>query len=437
MSYKRSVLSLSLFLPDHSTLGKRKIKGLHLNQQQSRTTVSPSSPTTTKKTAPGYVNAGITSYWHSGYSGFDGMEVEIHVASIAPPPRNDKSAPKPSLLAPRDQSNVIENQLAKVEVEEIVLVTLVLLLWVGAIALFFNRWGKIRMLEPYQPKFNNQEPHRPSCPSGSSTVNPPLSNSLPRIQKVATQRMSFSKYNVNALTDPLSILPSPIIKRPRRSSVFVGSSLMLNKSPRRAKSAADIHYIGVMDNRRLSSSLTGSLTPFVSRDRRPSLITIERPSERPIFISSRRRPSVSIERPQFPKGRRSSCFVMERTSSTTHRNCNSFESSAVWRTPSMTVTNERRSCGSIALPSDNKSDDGGDFIPLEYIKRQPRKPKISRSFEQPIKPKVKPERMALSLDVSSISNISRKSSLPEKDRSFPGSLRLDEITAAEPLLENQ
>lgn len=35
-----------------------------------------------------------------------------------------------------------------------------LVLWVAAIALFFNRWGKIRMLEPYQPKFQQ---HRQSC----------------------------------------------------------------------------------------------------------------------------------------------------------------------------------------------------------------------------------------------------------------------------------
>lgn len=138
-----------------------------------------------------------------------------------------------------------------------VIVTLVLLIWVGAIALFFNRWGKIRMLEPYQPKFNGQQTHRPSCPLNSPTLNPSITT-LPRAQKVSTQRMSFSKYNVNALTDPLSILPSPIIKRPRRSSVFVGSSLMLNKSPRRAKSATDIHYVGVTDHRPLSSSLTGT-----------------------------------------------------------------------------------------------------------------------------------------------------------------------------------
>ena len=39
--------------------------------------------------------------------------------------------------------------------KQVGLVLLVLLLWAGAVALFFNRWGKIRMLEPYQPKFND------------------------------------------------------------------------------------------------------------------------------------------------------------------------------------------------------------------------------------------------------------------------------------------
>lgn len=48
-----------------------------------------------------------------------------------------------------------------VRAEEALIVILVLLLWAAAIALFFNRWGKIRMLEPYQPKFQQQ--HRSSC----------------------------------------------------------------------------------------------------------------------------------------------------------------------------------------------------------------------------------------------------------------------------------
>jgi hypothetical protein len=32
-------------------------------------------------------------------------------------------------------------------------VIFVLLLWVGAIALFYHQWGKINGLEPYQPDF--------------------------------------------------------------------------------------------------------------------------------------------------------------------------------------------------------------------------------------------------------------------------------------------
>ncbi|XP_018321140.1 tenascin-R isoform X3 [Agrilus planipennis] len=39
---------------------------------------------------------------------------------------------------------------------EIGIVLLVLVVWVAAIALFFNRWGKIRMLLPYQPDFKEQ-----------------------------------------------------------------------------------------------------------------------------------------------------------------------------------------------------------------------------------------------------------------------------------------
>lgn len=40
---------------------------------------------------------------------------------------------------------------------EIGIVVLVLLVWIGAIALFFNRWGKIRMLLPYQPDYKQEQ----------------------------------------------------------------------------------------------------------------------------------------------------------------------------------------------------------------------------------------------------------------------------------------
>ncbi|GFQ65315.1 rho guanine nucleotide exchange factor 10-like protein [Trichonephila clavata] len=39
--------------------------------------------------------------------------------------------------------------------EEVVIVVLVLAVWVFVIVLFFNKWGKIRMLEPYQPQYHS------------------------------------------------------------------------------------------------------------------------------------------------------------------------------------------------------------------------------------------------------------------------------------------
>lgn len=40
---------------------------------------------------------------------------------------------------------------------EVTIVVLVLMVWVGAIILFFNRWGKIRMLIPYQPDYKETQ----------------------------------------------------------------------------------------------------------------------------------------------------------------------------------------------------------------------------------------------------------------------------------------
>lgn len=40
---------------------------------------------------------------------------------------------------------------------EVGLVLLALVVWIIAIALFFHRWGKIRMLLPYQPDYKTQQ----------------------------------------------------------------------------------------------------------------------------------------------------------------------------------------------------------------------------------------------------------------------------------------
>lgn len=74
---------------------------------------------------------------------------------LSPPPFEYDPDANPSPAFP---SIITDGEMAtpsglNVRAEEIGLVLLVLLLWAGAVALFFNRWGKIRMLEPYQPKF--------------------------------------------------------------------------------------------------------------------------------------------------------------------------------------------------------------------------------------------------------------------------------------------
>ncbi|KAG5899071.1 hypothetical protein JTB14_028241 [Gonioctena quinquepunctata] len=309
-----------------------------------------------------------------------------------------------------------------IRVEEVLLVALVLIIWVAAIALFINRWGKIRMLEPYQPKFH-QQPHRPSCPLA------PLSP--PGVTNQA--RMSFSKYNVNALTDPLSVLPSPIIRRPRQNSVFVGSSTMamLNPPPRRSKSAIDIQHLVVKEHSP-TASLTGSIIPILNKERRPSLITIERP-----YYSSRHRPSITIDRPyihhQYRK-RRSSCFTDR--NQYRHRNFISFEHSIDGKPPPMM---DRPSCSyhptisfetplesmeMTVLPTETRVDINTGAMP-----------KISRSFEQPVRKKSIPERNAASLDVSAL-DYNRRCSIPEEDRASPVCILLDESKITAPLLED-
>ncbi|XP_043493304.1 uncharacterized protein LOC122518429 [Polistes fuscatus] len=124
-----------------------------------------------------------------------------------------------------------------VRAEEALIVILVLFLWVAAIALFFNRWGKIRMLEPYQPKFQQQ--HRQSC----------------------------TMVDMNAIPDhPVHqgscVTSTTECWRPRQNSVFVGSSsggaslvaVDQETSPRRAKSAFDLQSL-VLAECNVSSSL--------------------------------------------------------------------------------------------------------------------------------------------------------------------------------------
>ncbi|KDR20979.1 uncharacterized protein LOC110828535 [Zootermopsis nevadensis] len=148
-----------------------------------------------------------------------------------------------------------------VRAEEALIVLLVLVLWIAAIALFFNRWGKIRMLEPYQPKFQQQ--HRSSCPMVD--INGPI----------GLQHRTFSKFNVNCIGEPIHTL-----HRPRQNSVFVGSSATMvtlpMNPPRKTKSAMDIQTLVLAE---CEPGHSGTILPMTTvspaGSRRPSCTRLD------------------------------------------------------------------------------------------------------------------------------------------------------------------
>jgi hypothetical protein len=78
---------------------------------------------------------------------------------------------------------------------EIGIVVLVLMVWAGAIGLFFNRWGKIRMLLPYQPDYKQDQLKVPGtgvCATGA--CNGPHSHQVTPLM-VITNSINISLIN--------------------------------------------------------------------------------------------------------------------------------------------------------------------------------------------------------------------------------------------------
>lgn len=133
--------------------------------------------------------------------------------------------------------------------EEALIVLFVLILWIGAIGLFFHRWGKIRMLEPYQPKFQQQ--HRTSCPLVD--MEPiALPSSLAQQQRMSFSKMGMSFQNPSTSNNMGSSAflrgggqYYPGYSRTRQNSVFVGQQTIVSppQPPRKTRSAVDIHSL--------------------------------------------------------------------------------------------------------------------------------------------------------------------------------------------------
>ncbi|XP_033347674.1 uncharacterized protein LOC117232429 isoform X1 [Bombus vosnesenskii] len=128
--------------------------------------------------------------------------------------------------------------------EEALIVIFVLFLWATAIALFFNRWGKIRMLEPSQPKFLPQDEQ--NC----TTIE----------QNQLQNRRTFSKCNILCEECPIRHDSNYALgqMRPRQNSAFIGSSVSFlpggGGTARRTKSAFDLQFSVFTENNTLDSS---------------------------------------------------------------------------------------------------------------------------------------------------------------------------------------
>ncbi|XP_013777962.1 ephrin type-A receptor 7-like [Limulus polyphemus] len=121
----------------------------------------------------------------------------------------------------------------EVREEEIVIVVLVLVVWVAVILVFFNKWGKIRMLEPYQPDYRS-----PLYKSTRvSLADPILERDLTRGSRIALGGQSRQN----------SILMGSTSGCLRQNSVFVDQTMMFMEPgvPRKVKSAEDIKSLVV------------------------------------------------------------------------------------------------------------------------------------------------------------------------------------------------
>ncbi|XP_029031874.1 uncharacterized protein LOC114870863 isoform X4 [Osmia bicornis bicornis] len=133
---------------------------------------------------------------------------------------------------------------------EVGIVVLVLIFWAGAIALFFNRWGKIRMLLPYQPDYKEQlkVPGTGVCTATNSayTQHPTQHN--------CSQHLHWSSHHVDSL-DSGGGLGWPRTSRPRVNSAIDVAGFLSQEFLRRHGSTSKLcRKVRSADNLPLAST---------------------------------------------------------------------------------------------------------------------------------------------------------------------------------------
>ncbi|XP_011136094.2 uncharacterized protein LOC105181186 isoform X1 [Harpegnathos saltator] len=133
---------------------------------------------------------------------------------------------------------------------EVGIVVLVLIVWAGAIALFFNRWGKIRMLLPYQPDYKEQlkVPGTGVCAAANAayTQHP--------TQHACSQHLHWSSHHVDSI-DSGGALGWPRTSRPRVNSAIDVAGFLSQEFLRRHGSTSKLcRKVRSADNLPLAST---------------------------------------------------------------------------------------------------------------------------------------------------------------------------------------
>ncbi|XP_076282851.1 uncharacterized protein LOC143210125 isoform X4 [Lasioglossum baleicum] len=153
-------------------------------------------------------------------------------------------------LPPPPPSSQHPQPYTQVRAVEVGIVVLVLVFWAAAIALFFNRWGKIRMLLPYQPDYKEQlkVPGTGVCPAANSayTQHP--------TQHTCSQHLHWSNHHVDSL-DSGPGLGWPRTSRPRVNSAIDVAGFLSQEFLRRHGSTSKLcRKVRSADNLPLAST---------------------------------------------------------------------------------------------------------------------------------------------------------------------------------------
>ena len=164
----------------------------------------------------------------------------------------------------------------QVREDEVVIVVLVIAAWIGCIFIFFNKWGKIRMLEPYQPQY--KEPFhnsihsihpKPSRMNTCTSVPPNMISIESRGSLIGDRELLFHHSRLTESGQLYQCASGTTYHhpafRPRMNSVFVGDPYNRNSlypepnMPRKVKSAEDLKSLVVQVNNNIPSTSTSIL----------------------------------------------------------------------------------------------------------------------------------------------------------------------------------